>query len=247
MKLDVLFEDNHLLVISKPAGLLVQGDATGDPTLLDVAMEHRRVREKKPGKVFLGLVHRLDRPVSGVVLLAKTSKSAARLSEQFRENRVEKRYWTVIDAPVDPTSTHGVWRDWLLKDSETNRVRVLKKPTAGQASAREAVTEWRVLSQGSRYWLLELLPRTGRSHQLRVQCREHLAPIFGDRKYGSAHAMGNALALHACLLTIEHPTRRDKMAFLAPVPAAWRKFPFDFPAEQKALAASHPVFSRPWA
>ncbi|MFO0945947.1 MAG: RluA family pseudouridine synthase [Planctomycetota bacterium] len=245
MNLDVLFEDNHLLAISKPAGLLVQGDATGDPTLLDLATEYRRKRENKPGNVYLGLVHRLDRPVSGVVLLAKTSKAASRLSAQFRDNQVEKIYWAVIDPPKNANETRGIWKDWLAKDNQTNRVRLMNKTTEIPAGAQEAITEWQVLRQSRRHWLVELSPHTGRSHQLRVHCSAHLAPIHGDRKYGSTHPFGNALALHACLLTIEHPTLRTPISFLAPVPRSWQDFPCDFASEQMSLAVSRPVAPRP--
>jgi 23S rRNA pseudouridine1911/1915/1917 synthase len=219
--IDVLFEDNHCLVLNKPAGLLAQGDATGEPTILDQARAYLKDRYAKPGNVFIGLVHRLDRPVSGVVLLARTSKAAARLSEQFRTGAVEKVYWAVVEGtcPVD----EGVWNDTLWKDERSNRVAVVDRETPG---GRDAQLAFRVLRREPRRSVLELRPMTGRSHQLRVQLASRGLPIIGDRKYGASSTLLALdglprIALHAHRLTFRHPTRAEAISVDAPVPADW--------------------------
>jgi 23S rRNA pseudouridine1911/1915/1917 synthase len=219
--LDVLYEDNHCLAVNKPAGLLTQGDVTGDPSLIDEAKAYLKARYAKPGNVFVGLVHRLDRPTSGVVLLARTSKAAARLSEQFRRGEVEKVYWAIVEGacPVE----QGEWTDWLLKDEARNVVEIVPRGTPG---AREASLAFRVLERGPRACWLEVRPRSGRSHQIRVQLASRGLPIVGDRKYGartSARAIdGQArVALHAQQLTFTHPTAREAIAVTAGAPADW--------------------------
>jgi 23S rRNA pseudouridine1911/1915/1917 synthase len=212
----VLFEDNHLLVVCKPAGVPVQGDATGDVSLLERFKEYRRTRERKPGGVFLGLVHRLDRSVSGVTAFAKTSKAAARLSEQFRARRVEKTYLACVARPrVSLTiGAEGLWDEPLEKDQERN-------VASASPSGKPATTRFRVRALAERIALLELHPETGRPHQLRVHCAHHGMPIVGDRKYGSTESWPKGIALHAAALTIEHPTRRTPMRFECPPPKCW--------------------------
>lgn len=221
MKLDVLFEDNHCLVVNKPAGLLAQGDITGDPSLVDVARSYLKTKYQKPGNVYVGLVHRLDRPTSGVVLLAKTSKAAGRLSTQFREGTVEKIYHAVIDGSCPEDS--GEWNDTLWKDEERNVVRVVPPDTPGGQEARIA---FRVLGRFARTTQLELRPITGRSHQIRVQLAARGCPIVGDRKYGAVSTLRTIndqprIALHAQRLTFTHPTRAEAISIVAPVPADW--------------------------
>jgi len=219
--LTVLYEDNHCLALDKPAGLLSQGDKTGEPTLVDWAQGYLRKRYNKPGNVYVGLVHRLDRPVSGVVLLARTSKAAARLAEQFKKGLVEKVYWAVVEGSVP--GEEGEWVDWLAKDAARNKSEVV---AAGAAGGREASVAFRVLERGGGKTLLELRPRTGRSHQLRVQVAARGFPIVGDKKYGAGTRLLDAdgrprLALHALELRFEHPTRREAISVSAPVPAGW--------------------------
>ena len=229
MSLEILYEDNHLLVVAKPAGLLVQGDATSDPSLLDLGKDHRRKAGRKPGGVYLGLVHRLDRPVSGVVVLACTSKAAARLSQQFREGSATKTYLAVTQAPGprpledQDTVASGLWEDFLLKDRSANRTICLSTSRQG---ARFACTRWRRLSATRTLLLLELSPLTGRSHQLRAQCAHRGMPIYGDHKYGSRHHLHSGIALHAHALEIDHPTRHVPLHFTCPPPPTWRCFPF---------------------
>jgi 23S rRNA pseudouridine1911/1915/1917 synthase len=221
MNLDVLFEDNHCLAINKPAGLLSQGDASGDPSLVDIGMLYLKCRYQKPGKVYLGLLHRLDRPTSGVVLLAKTSKAASRLSAQFREGTVSKVYWAVVEG--NPREEEGEWVDLLEKDARQNRSGVVLEDGP---SSKEARVAFRVLERSLRSAKLELRPATGRSHQLRVQLAQRGLPIIGDRKYGATTRLealdGHArIALHARQLSFTHPTRQEAISVDAPIPADW--------------------------
>ena len=217
MQLEVLFEDNHCLAVCKPAGLLTQGDRTGDPTLLAAAAAYLRQRYSKPGRVFVGVVHRLDRPVSGVVLFARTSKAAARLAAQFRDGSVGKRYWALVEKAPSPAV--GTLEHLLAKDPKTNRTRVV--PT-GRAGARRARLRYRVLARHPGGTLVEVEPESGRSHQIRVQLAAAGAVIVGDVRYGSQRRLGSMLALHAARLEFEHPTRRERIVVEAPLPPAWQ-------------------------
>jgi len=221
MNLEVLFEDNHCLAVNKPAGLLSQGDVSGEPSLVEVATWYLKTRSDKPGNVYVGLLHRLDRPTSGVVLLAKTSKAAGRLSEQFRQGLISKTYWAIVEgSPRDP---QGEWIDRLHKDRRTNQSAVV---LADGALGKEARVEFRVLERCGRFTKLQLTPGTGRSHQLRVQLATRGLPILGDGKYGATSRLialdGHPrIALHARSLTFSHPTRREAILVEAPVQADW--------------------------
>ncbi|MBV8077896.1 MAG: RluA family pseudouridine synthase [Planctomycetaceae bacterium] len=219
--LEILFEDNHCLAVNKPAGLLTQGDATGEPTLLDPVRAYLKGRYHKPGNVYIGLVHRLDRPASGVVLLARTSKAAGRLSAQFRRGTVVKTYWAVVEGHCSADS--GEWADRLIKDARRNVVRVAGRRTEG---GLEALLAFRVLGRDRKTTTLELRPMTGRSHQLRVQLASRGLPIVGDRKYGASSQLlaidgRPRVALHARQLTFTHPTQGEAISVSAPVPADW--------------------------
>lgn len=216
----VLHEDNHCLVVDKPAGMPSQGDESGDRSLVDWARDDLKRRHEKPGNVFVGLVHRLDRPVSGVVVLARTSKGAARLSEQFRQHSIEKLYWAVVEGSI--AGDRHEWTDWLVKDEGRNRVRVEPPETPG---AREATLSVRVLERGRRS-LLEIRPTTGRGHQIRVQLASRHLPIAGDRRYGARSTVpaadgGHRIALHARWLRFSHPTRAEAIECVAPEPPDW--------------------------
>jgi 23S rRNA pseudouridine1911/1915/1917 synthase len=215
--LDILYEDNHCIAVVKPAGR-ASAHSDGSEETLDRAVK-RYLKEKyhKPGNVFLGIVQRLDRPVSGVMLFARTSKSAARLAEQFRLGTVEKVYWAVVQGEVGQTA--GTFDDWLLHDEKLRRVLVVEPDERG---ARQALTHYhRRAVHGGLTWL-ELRPQTGRKHQLRVQLAHHGYPIYGDARYGAIHTFDNAIALHARSLTFLHPVRNEPITLTAEVPRPWR-------------------------
>jgi 23S rRNA pseudouridine1911/1915/1917 synthase len=224
MTIEILHEDNHCLVVNKPAGLLTQGDATGDESLVSLAKRYLKDRYQKPGNVFVGLVHRLDRPTSGVVVLAKTSKGASRLSEQFRAGTVRKTYWAVVDGEPDPPV--GEWIDRLEKDRGLNRVHILDEESDDDHAGQEARVAYRRLRKVGRGTLVELRPMTGRGHQLRVQLASRGMPIAGDRKYGSKFRVaasdgGLRILLHAKEIVFTHPTTREAISIVAPLPADW--------------------------
>jgi 23S rRNA pseudouridine1911/1915/1917 synthase len=215
--LDVLYEDNHILVVLKPAGGLMQGDQTGDVSLLDLARQWLIEQYQKPGNAFVGLVHRLDRPVGGVVVFAKTSKAASRLSIQFRERAIQKSYLAVIEGaltPVSATLTH-----YIKKRPGNRRVHIFDQPTPDADSASLTYTVLETLPQ---YSLVQVQLHTGRHHQIRAQL-EHLGhPIVGDHKYGAHQILPDKdLALFAFQLGFQHPTRQEKMLFQSPPPEKW--------------------------
>jgi 23S rRNA pseudouridine1911/1915/1917 synthase len=217
--LRVLYVDNHLLAIAKPAGMPTVPDASRDESLLDLAEAYVREEFAKPGRAFVGVVHRLDRPVSGVVLFARTSKAAARLSQAFREGTAKKTYRGVGEG--SPKEDSGVVEQWLEKDEGKNRVRAFASARPG---AKRAVTRWRVLARGKGRTLYEFAPDTGRSHQIRSCAAALGTPLLGDLKYGAKEALPDAsIALHALALEVEHPTKRERIRFTTPVPEteAW--------------------------
>jgi len=218
--LSILYEDNHLLIVDKPAGLPTMGTPGDRPPLLSLAKQYVKDRYHKPGNVYLGVVSRLDAPVSGVVLLARTSKAAARLTEQFRGREVEKTYWAVVEGVLDPPD--GQLVDWLGHDERHRRMHVVGPSLPG---AREARLSYRRLQRlaGRRCWL-EIQLETGRKHQIRLQLSHCGHPIVGDRKYGGVEPFSPGIALHARRLAISHPTTAARLEFLAPTPDSWRPF-----------------------
>jgi 23S rRNA pseudouridine1911/1915/1917 synthase len=215
--LEILYEDNHCLAVAKPAGSLSTHFEGREETLDRAAKAYLKGRYGKPGNVFLGIVHRLDRPVSGVLLFARTSKAAARLAQQFREGTVEKVYWAVVEGEVARAA--GSLEDWLRKDRDTGRVEVVEPQEPG---SRQALLHYqRRAGHGGLTWL-EVRPQTGRTHQLRVQLAHHGSPVYGDAKYGAVHTFGRAIALHARALTFLHPVRYEPVTLTAEVPRAWR-------------------------
>jgi 23S rRNA pseudouridine1911/1915/1917 synthase len=214
----VLYEDNHLLALNKPAGVLVQGDRSGDATLLDAARGYLKQKYAKPGNVYLGLVHRLDRPVSGVVLLARTSKAAGRLTRQFRAGTVTKIYLAIVaDAPNEPEAELVMY---LGRQADSRgRTAARHQPFPG---ARESRLRYRVVGRSGSLILLEVQPLTGRRHQIRVQLAVIGCPILGDVKYGSQERRKDrSISLHARRLIIEHPVSGASLALTAPPPPGW--------------------------
>ncbi|MHC4403359.1 MAG: RluA family pseudouridine synthase [Planctomycetota bacterium] len=217
--LQVVYEDNHLLAVIKPAGLATMGLPDGRPTLLSAAKQYVAERHDKPGNVYLGVVSRLDTPVTGVVLFARTSKAARRLNEQFRARTVQKRYWALVEGIIRPPSHECV--HWLCPDPHHRRTRIVG-PT--QPGAKEARLVYRRLREFDGHCLVEVEPQTGRKHQIRLQLADRGHPILGDRKYGSRRAFPSGIALHARRLTVTHPVQDFQVVLNSPVPRAWREF-----------------------
>lgn len=214
MDLDVLYLDNHLLVVNKPAGMLVQADRTGDQDLLSEGKLFLKHHFNKPGNVFLGLVHRLDRPVSGVVVFGRTSKAASRLSDQFRRRVPEKKYMAVVEGSL---SGESQLIDHLLKDQDG--VRLVPSDVPG---AMRAVLRYRAVESHGGSTLLDVDLQTGRPHQVRIQLANAGHPIVGDMRYGAVRELdGRNLALHCYSMGVQHPTLRMWMHWQASPPATW--------------------------
>lgn len=211
---DILFEDNHLVIVNKPPGMLVHGDKTGDVTIEDIVREYVRDKYDKPGNVFLKAVHRLDRPVSGALILGKTSKGHERMAKLFRSREVEKVYWALTARCPNPPA--GAVKQYLTKISEENIVRWHDTPVT---EAKEAYTEYRFLHEKDGLFLIELHPLTGRSHQLRVLLRSKRCPIAGDIKYnGRKISSPQAILLHAREVSFVHPVKQERIHVIAPLP-----------------------------
>ena len=219
---EVLYEDNHLLIVNKAAGVLSQGDATGDSSIVDLCKAYIKDKYKKPGAVFLGLVHRLDRPVSGVIVLARTSKALARMNELFRTKATRKIYWSIVNGK--PKEAAGTLKHWLVKDENKNVTKSFNKETPG---ALYAELSYRVIAESQGYSMLEVCPLTGRPHQIRVQLACMGCPIAGDVKYGG-HGPNEdgSICLHARELHFEHPVQRVPLEVKAPIPGMglWKYF-----------------------
>jgi 23S rRNA pseudouridine1911/1915/1917 synthase len=212
----VFYLDNHLLVLYKPAGLLVQGDETGDVSLLDLGKEWIKRRFAKPGQVFLGMVHRLDRPVAGVIVFARTSKAAARLSEQFRSGSTRKEYLAIVEGRPQKSSARLVH---FLERGDNRSTRVTTEPAPGRQESR---LHYSVLGTSENQSLLAIQLETGRRHQIRAQLASIGHPIVGDLRYGASAPLDQAqIALLAWKLTVEHPTRRVPLTFETPLPRGW--------------------------
>jgi 23S rRNA pseudouridine1911/1915/1917 synthase len=230
--LAVLYEDNHCIAVAKPAPLLTQGapvesPAGPIPTLEAQVKAYIKERCGKPGNVYLGIPHRLDRPVSGVVLFARNTKAARRLAEQFQNRQVAKIYWAVVEGKVQPSE--GVWEDWLKKLPEEARS---ERVTADTPGAKHAALQYRLLNTGPHWTALEITPRTGRMHQIRVQAAVRGWPVLGDVLYGASQPFGPAaelsrdriVALHARSLTFLHPIRYEPITVIAPLTQLWDEF-----------------------
>jgi len=228
--MQILYEDHHLIAVNKPAPLLTQAPP-GIPSLEALVKEYIKEKHQKPGGVYLGIPHRLDRPVSGVVLFARNTKAAARVALQFQRHTARKTYWAAVEGIV--SNDTGVWRDFLRKIEEESRTELV---AANAEKAREAITHYRVLRRLADTTLLELSPETGRMHQLRIQSASRGHPIIGDALYGSTRLFGPAaqhpraqlVALHARSLGLEHPFRAEPLLIEAPLPEMWAVRPEGF-------------------
>ncbi len=210
----ILYEDNHLLVINKKAGQLVQGDKTGDESLLDLIKNFIKKRDKKPGNVFLGLVHRIDRPTSGLVIYAKTSKALSRLTQMVKNREIKKTYWALVPKELIPQSQRLV--HYLKKNEKTNKAIVFPKATDG---AKESILTYTLLKVLDHYQLLEIDLETGRHHQIRAQLSKIGIPIKGDLKYGAPRSNPDGgISLHARKLNFTHPVTKEEIEITAPVP-----------------------------
>lgn len=207
-ELEVLYEDNHIIVVNKPQNIPSQADSSEDEDMLTIVKNYIKVKANKPGNVYLGLVHRLDRPTGGVMVFAKTSKAASRLSKQLKEKELKKKYLCVVFGK--PQIAKNRLTTYLKKDEKTNTVRIAPKLEEG---SKEAILEYEVLETKTKYSLISVDLITGRSHQIRVQMASQLnVPIFADFKYGDKTNKGN-LCLWAYELTFNHPTTKQNMRF----------------------------------
>lgn len=218
----VVYEDNHLLIVNKSPGILVQGDETGDKPLSELCKEYVKQKYNKPGAVFMGVVHRLDRPVSGIVVLARTSKALERMNALFREKETKKTYWAIVNNK--PRQEEETLVHWLLKDEKKNKTTAFVRETSG---TQRAELTYKVIGKSGGKFLLEVNPITGRPHQIRVQLSSVGCPIQGDLKYGAPEANGDgSICLHARALEFVHPVKKELMRVdtLPPDTTHWRSF-----------------------
>ena len=219
----VLFEDNHIIVINKESGEIVQGDKTGDAPLSDIVKAYLKEKYNKPGNVFLGVVHRLDRPVSGVVLFAKTSKALPRLNKLFAEHeKVKKTYWAIV--ANKPPQVSGTLTHWLTRNEKSNTAKAYDREVP---NSKKAVLDYQLIAASERYFILEIQLHTGRHHQIRCQLAKMGCPIKGDLKYGAPRSNPDgSISLHARKLELEHPVTHELLSITAPVPqdTLWRAF-----------------------
>ena len=220
---DILYEDNHLLIVNKHAGDLVQSDPDGTEAIEDQIKAMIKIRDHKPGAVFLGVVHRIDRPVSGAVLFAKTSKALTRLNEMIRTGQIHKRYWAVTESTPNPEE--GSLKHYIVRDGRTNRSRAYDKP---KPDGKLAQLNYTMLGCSTRYTLVEVELLTGRHHQIRAQLSKIGCPIKGDLKYGAKRSNPDGgISLHSRSIEFIHPVRKEPLKVVAPTPAAdnlWQYF-----------------------
>ena len=216
----ILFEDNHLLVVNKKVGEIVQGDKTSDEPLTEKYKAFIAMRDAKPGQVFMGLPHRLDRPVSGITVLAKTSKALERLSAMFRDSDVHKFYWALVCQ--EPQQEEALLENMMWRNQKQNKSYICR-PGATRKDAKNARLRYRRLGRTDRYVLVEVELLTGRHHQIRCQLSNMGCPIKGDLKYGAPRSNPDGgISLHARRITFVHPVRKEPLTIEAPVPVSWK-------------------------
>jgi 23S rRNA pseudouridine1911/1915/1917 synthase len=219
---EILFEDNHIIAVNKRPSDIVQGDKTGDKPLSEIVKDYIKEKYSKPGDVFLGTVHRLDRPVSGIVLFAKTSKALSRLNEMFRTKEIQKTYWAVVKNK--PPQASGKLIHWLIKNEQTNKSKAHQKEVNGSLKSE---LDYKIITSSDNYHLLEINPQTGRHHQIRVQLSSMGCPIKGDIKYGFNRTNSDAsIHLHARAIEFLHPVKKEPVRITANPPneSLWNAF-----------------------
>ena len=220
--MDVLYEDNHIIIVNKHSGEIVQGDKTGDKPLSDIVKDYIKEKYAKPGNVFLGVVHRLDRPVSGAVVFARTSKALSRLNETFRNGEVKKTYWAVVqNCPAEP---EGTLTNWIVRKEAQNKSYAYDKEVPG---SKKAVLQYKVIAHSDRYHLIEVTLITGRHHQIRCQLSHMGCPIKGDLKYGAKRSNPDgSISLMARSVAFSHPVSKQYIDVKAPMPDdnLWKAF-----------------------
>lgn len=220
--MEVLFEDNHIIAVNKKPSDIVQGDKTGDTPLSDIVKSYIKKKYNKPGEVFVGTVHRIDRPVSGIVLFAKTSKALARLNQMFQSKEIQKTYWAVVKNK--PASAEGKLVHFLIKNEAKNMSKAFDKEMSG---ALRSELNYKLIASSDKYHLLEIKPLTGRHHQIRVQLSKIGCPIKGDLKYGFDRSNKDAsIHLHARKVEFIHPVKKEPVTIVAPPPdeVLWNAF-----------------------
>ena len=212
IRLQVLFEDNHLIAINKQSGDIIQGDKTGDEPLSEKVKKLLKKKYNKPGNVFLGTIHRIDRPTSGIIIFAKTSKALSRMNEKFRDNKISKIYWAIVKNNLPKKS--GPLVNYLTKDQKKNKSFVTKNK-----EGKLAKLSYKLLNKLNNYYHYEIYPETGRHHQIRVQLSNMGSPIKGDLKYGAKRSNNDAsINLHARKIIFEHPVSKEEITIIAPTP-----------------------------
>lgn len=210
----ILFEDNHLIAINKKSSEIVQGDRTGDSTMPDAIKAYLKDKYNKPGNVFCGVIHRLDRPTSGVILFARTSKGLERMNKQFRDQQTSKTYWAILENK--PPHEEGRLINYVKKNEKQNKSYVTSKDTKG---SKEAILNYRLISSSERYHLVEVELETGRHHQIRTQFAKIGCSIKGDLKYGAKRSNGDgSICLHSRQLKFKHPISKEEICLVAPIP-----------------------------
>ena len=220
--MEVVYEDNHIIIVNKSCSEIVQGDNTGDKPLSEKVKEYLKDKYAKPGNVFCGVVHRLDRPVSGLVVFAKTSKALARLNNMFKDKEVKKTYWAIV--ADKPRNDEAVLEDYLVKNERQNKSYAHPNPVEG---SKKAILDYRVIGKSDRYYLLEVHLHTGRHHQIRCQLANIGCPIRGDLKYGARRSNPDGgISLHARHIEFVHPVSHITVSVTAPVPdeGVWKAF-----------------------